>query len=100
MIYSYDGCCCTTLSSRSGCNNTSVINPIPIVLIVIFCFCVLLFFSVPAYAIANGPVAELTRGSSNLSTIQPRVDRFGVEMLYPTKGSRSRMVFGYGKSYI
>ena len=87
MIYSYDGCCCTTLSSPAGCNNTSVINPIPIVLIVIFCFCVLLFFSVPAYAIANGTVAELTRGSSNLSTIQPGVDRFGVEMLYPTKAA-------------
>ena len=85
MIYKYDGCCCTTFSSPARCNNTSVINPIPIVLIIIFCICGLIFFSVPAYAIYNRTVEEETRGSSNSSIIQPGVDRFGVEMLYPTK---------------
>ena len=54
-------------------------------LIVIFCICVLSFFSVPAYGIANRTVEERTRGSSNSSIIQPGVDRFGVDMLYPTK---------------
>ena len=75
------------MSSPARCNNTSVINPIPIVLIVIFCICALLFFSVPAYGISNRTVEERTRGSSNSSIIQPGVDRFGVEMLYPTKAA-------------
>ena len=38
-------------SPSDGCNNTSVINPMPPILVVIFCICCLLSFTASAHAI-------------------------------------------------
>ncbi len=70
-----------------GCNNTSVINPMPVIMVVIFCICCLLFFTASAHAIDLSAAEEWSNGSSNSSLLPATVDRFGVEMLYPTKAA-------------
>jgi hypothetical protein len=69
-----------------GYNNTLVINPMPPILVVIFCICCLLSFTVSAHAIDRSADEEGSNGSSS-SSVLPTVDRFGVEMLYPTKAA-------------
>ncbi len=66
-------------------NNTLIKDPIPIIVIIIFCICGLLSFSMPAFAISIDSAQELSNGPSNLQTLMPKADKFGVEMLYPTK---------------
>jgi hypothetical protein len=70
-----------------GCNNTSVINPKPVILVVIFCICCLLSFAASAHAIDRSADKEWSNGSSSSSILPATVDRFGVEMLYPTKAA-------------
>jgi hypothetical protein len=72
-------------SQSARCNNSSVIDPIPVILIAIFCICGLVSFSVSANAINNSTEEDGSKGSSNSSVLLPGVDRFGVEMLYPSK---------------
>ncbi|MGA9942614.1 MAG: hypothetical protein WBP88_11515, partial [Nitrososphaeraceae archaeon] len=70
-----------------GRNNTLAINPMPVILVVIFCICCLLSLTATAHAFYHSADEEWTKGSSNSSVLPATVDRFGVEMLYPTKAA-------------
>jgi hypothetical protein len=70
-----------------GCNNTSGINPMAPITVVIFCICCLLSFTASAHAVDRSADEEGSNGSSNSSVLPATVDRFGVKMLYPTKAA-------------
>ena len=59
----------------------------PPILVVIFCICCLLSFTASAHAIDRSADEEWSNGSSSSSVLPATVDRFGVEMLYPTKAA-------------
>ena len=59
----------------------------PVILVVIFCICCLLSLTANAHAFYHSADEEWTKGSSNSSVLPATVDRFGVEMLYPTKAA-------------